>query len=202
VSTQHGRQDTRQHGGLKQWPRPEHLDRWTKPPFLLEEYAFKSPLIQKHGDVQFWAGNQIGFLAQAALEEIISRGRSEDEAIDALKRRLREHFRQDAESYLREHPIQDTDRHARTIASLILRWEAALGVAGETMINSPELYVRRFYSPGDWYRFMTPQVVRIVREGEGEGVCLAVDPNYAFRMTRISAGGDPFDEWVVGRHEG
>jgi hypothetical protein len=187
---------------LTQWQRPEYLDTWNRLDFNVEEYAFKTPLIQKHRDVQFWAGNQIGFLTQAAIEELVSRGRSEEEAIDALKKNLREHFRQDAEAFLRQHPLDDKDRHARTIASLVMRWEAALGVAGETMVNTPERFVRRFYDPGDWYRFATPGVVRVMREGEGEGVCLAVNPKFTFRMTRISAGGDPFDEWTVERRDG
>lgn len=188
---------TTRHSQLKQLVRPSYLDTWRRLDFNVEEYAFKTPLIQKHRDVQFWAGNQIGFLTQAALEELRSRGRSEEAAIEALKKYLREHFRRDAEEFLSQHPVSKKDRHARTIASLIMRWEAALGVAGETMINTPHRYLRRFYDPGDWYRFSTPQVIRVVREGEGEGVCLAVNSEFTFRMNRMSAAGDPFDEWVV-----
>ncbi|HZD67654.1 MAG TPA: hypothetical protein VFA45_01640 [Actinomycetes bacterium] len=185
--------------GPRQWHRPSYLDDWSKPAFLLEEYAFTEPLLQKHRDVQFWAGNQIGFLTEAAIEELASRGRSLEQVVEALKKGLRSHFRADTEQFLQRHPIAASDRNARTIGHLIMRWEAALGVAGEIMINTPDRFLRRFYDPGSWYKFATPAVIEIIRGGEGEGVCQAVNRDFTFRMNRISAAGDPFDEWVVER---
>lgn len=186
---------------LKAFERPDYLDRWKKPSFLLEDYAFNTPLIEKHRAVQFWAGNQIGFLTQAAIDELTARGRSTDDAIEALKRDLRDHFRLDTENFLREHPIKDSDRNARTIGHLIERWEAALGVVGETMINTPDRFIRRFYDPGDWYRLATADAIRVMLGGQGEGICLGVNPKFAFRLTRISASGDSVDEWMVERRD-
>jgi hypothetical protein len=195
MSGSSAQQGTSEH--LSEFERPAYLDEWKKPTFLLEDYSFHTPLIKKHADVQFWAGNQIGFLTQAAIEELTQRGRTLDQAVEALKHDLREHFKTDTESFLKEHPIPERDRNARTIGHLIMKWEAALGVAGEIMVNTPERFVRRFYDPGDWYRLSTAAVIRVMLGGQGEGICLGVNPEYEFSLTRLSAAGDPFDEWMV-----
>ena len=72
---------------LRQWSRPSHLDSRKRPAFLVEEHAFGAALLKKHADVQFWAGNQIGFLTQAAIEELTSRGRTQEQAVEALKKK-------------------------------------------------------------------------------------------------------------------
>jgi hypothetical protein len=185
-------------GELRQFERPSYLDTWGRPSFIVEEYAFKEPLIKKHADVQFWAGNQIGFLTQAAIEELVSRGRSTDEAISALKKNLRGYFHDETTRLLAEHE-QPPARDARTAGHLFMRWEAALGVPGEIMVNSPDLFIRRFYDAGDWYRLSSPEVLRVILEGQGEGISKAVDPALRFRLTRIAKAGDAFDEWEIMR---
>lgn len=184
---------------LEEWERPRYLDTWGRPNFIVEEYAFKEPLIKKHKDVQFWAGNQIGFLTQAAIEELVSRGRSTEEAIEALKKNLRQYFQQETTELLDEHEVPAAARDARTAGHLFMRWEAALGVPGEIMVNTPDLFIRRYYDPGDWYQLSSPEVIRVMLEGQGEGISQAVDPALRFRVTRIAKAGDAFDEWEIRR---
>lgn len=184
---------------LREFERPAYLDTWGRPSFIVEEYAFKEPLIKKHADVQFWAGNQIGFLTQAAIEELMSRGHAADQAIEALKRHLRSYFREETVKLLEERGVPTEARDARTAGHLFMRWEAALGVAGEIMVNSPDLFIRRFYEPGDWYRLSSPDVIRIMLEGQGEGISTAVHPDLRFRVTNIAKAGDAFDEWEIRR---
>jgi hypothetical protein len=182
---------------LQQWSRPEWLDRWRKPPYVVEEYAFNTPLIVKHRDVQFWAGNQIAFLTQAAIDELVSREMPLGEVEERLKAQLKEHFRRDALAFLEERPPGSWEANARTAGHLFMRWEGALGVAGEIMVNTPERFLRRFYDPGDWYRFASPAAARVMLCGVGEGIASAVRPDLTYRVNRLSCAGDPFDEWVI-----
>jgi hypothetical protein len=187
--------------GLQQWPRPEWLDRWRKPPYLVEEYAFNSPVIVKHRDVQFWAGNQIAFLTEAAIAELVSRGLAPEDVVERLKRHLRAHFEKDALEFLEGRPPGSWERNARTAGHLVMRWEAALGVSGEIMVNTPDRFLRRFYDPGDWYRFASPAVARVMLCGVGEGIASAVRPDLTYRLNRLSCAGSPFDEWVIERKD-
>jgi len=181
---------------LKQWKRPEYLDKWGKPPFENEKYLFEESLLKKHRDALEWAGIQIGHLMQAALEEMEALGISKKDAAERLKRRLREARRKEAEEWVRQNNIPEEERNARTIGHLIMRWEAALGVSGEIMINTPERFLRRFYGGDPWDRHLTALILDIMG-AEGEGLAQGINPKLTFRTNRYTCGGDAFDEWVV-----
>jgi hypothetical protein len=80
-----------------------------------------------------------------------------------------------------------------------MQWEAALGVSGEIMINTPECFLRRFYGGDPWDRHLSPLILDIMG-AEGEGLAAGISgERLTFRTNRYSCGGDPFDEWVVER---
>ncbi len=181
---------------LKQWERPKYLDEWGPPPFQNEKYLFEEPMIKKHHDALVWAGMQIGFLMEAALEVLEEVGVPKAEAAEKLKSKLREARRKEAEELVREKNIPPEERNARTIGHLIMQWEAALGVSGEIMINTPTRFLRRFYGGDPWDRHLTALILDIMG-AEGEGLAQGINPKLTFRTNRYSCGGDAFDEWVV-----
>jgi hypothetical protein len=182
---------------LKQWKRPEYLDRWEPPPFKNEEYLFRESLLTKHYDGMTWAGTQIALLSQAALDELEAHGLTADQAAEKLKARLREGRRVEGEQFVRKNKIRPQDRDARLIGHLIMRWEAALGVAGEIMINTPTRFLRRFYGGKPWDDHLSALILDIMG-AEGEGLAQGISGGkLTFRTNRYSCGGDPFDEWVV-----
>jgi hypothetical protein len=181
---------------VKHWQRPSYLDSWGRPPFENERYLFSESLVQKHHDALEWAGMQIGFLMEAALNEFESLGISKQEAAEKLKKRLREERRKEAEEFIRQNDVPLEARDARYIGHLIMRWEAALGVSGEVMINTPTRFLRRFYGGDPWDRHLTGLILDIMG-AEGEGLSQGINPNLIFRTNRYSCAGDEFDEWVV-----
>lgn len=184
-------------GELRQWERPEYLDRWGPPPFQNEKYLFEEPMLKKHYDAREWAGMQIAWLTQAALDELESMGVSPEAASKNFKARLREARRKEAEDFLKEHSIPEEDRDARLIGHLIMQWEAALGVSGETMINTPTRFLRRFYGGDPWDQHLSALILDIMG-AEGEGTAQGISGgSLTFRTNRYSCGGDPFDEWTV-----
>jgi hypothetical protein len=181
----------------RQWERPSYLDRWGPPRFANEEYLFREPMIRKHQDALVWAGMQIAFLTQAALDELEAMGMSQEEAGERLKARLREARREEAEHFVEEQQIPPEERDARLIGHLIMQWEAALGVSGEIMVNTPDRFLRRFYGGEPWDRHLSALILDIMG-AEGEGFAQGVSGGrLTFRTNRYSCGGDPFDEWVV-----
>lgn len=184
-------------GELRQWERPEYLDRWGPPPFQNERYLFEEPMIKKHYDARVWAGMQIAWLTQACLDELENMGVSPEEAAEKLKARLREARKEEAEQLLEDENIPPEDRNARTIGHLIMQWEAALGVSGEIMINTPTRFLRRFYGGDPWDRHLSALILDIMG-AEGEGLAQGISGGkLTFRTNRYSCGGDTFDEWVV-----
>jgi hypothetical protein len=180
----------------RQWKRPGYLDTWGIPPFQNERYLFSEPMIKKHHDALLWAGMQIGFLMEAAIEVIVDLGGSKAEGMELLKKKLRDARRKEAEQLVKERNIPQEDRNARTIGHLIMQWEAALGVSGEIMINTPERFLRRFYGGDPWDRHLNALILDIMG-AEGEGLAQGINPKLTFRTNRYSCGGDAFDEWVV-----
>jgi hypothetical protein len=81
---------------VKHWERPSYLDTWGPPKFQNERYLFREPDSRKHYDALIWAGNQIAFLMQAALDVLAEHGISEEEASEKLRLRLREARREEA----------------------------------------------------------------------------------------------------------
>ena len=181
---------------LKQWDRPGYLDSWGPPPFQNERYLFRETMLQKHYDALVWAGNQIAFLMQAALDVLVENGIPLEEASEKVRLKLREARRIEAEAWVRENNVPPEQRDARTIGHLIMRWEAALGVSGEIMINTPTRFLRRFYGGEPWDSHLTALILDIMG-AEGEGLAQGINPNLTFRTNRYSCGGDSFDEWVV-----
>lgn len=180
----------------KGWDNPNYMEDWGEPPFLNEEYLFADNWQQKHHDACEWAGNQIGFLMQAALDLFEEHGISRQEASEKLRTKLREARKKEAEQLVRELDMPPEERNARTVGHLIMRWEAALGVAGEIMVNTPTRFLRRFYGGDPWDRHLTALILDIMG-AEGEGLAQGINPRLVFRTNRFSCGGDPFDEWVV-----
>jgi hypothetical protein len=190
---------SRQSPATRQWERPRYLDTWGPPPFYNERYLFQEPTVKKHHDALVWAGMQIAFLTQAALDELEAMGMSADDAADRLKKRLREARRAEAEKFIEEQGIPEDQRDARLIGHLIMQWEAALGVSGEIMINTPDRFLRRFYGGGPWDSQLSALILDIMG-AEGEGFAQGVSGGrLTFRTNRYSCGGDAFDEWVVER---
>jgi hypothetical protein len=183
-------------GKPKQWKRPDYLDSWGPPYFQNEQYLFREPMIKKHYDAMTWAGNQIGFLMQAAIEAIVETGGSKAKAMDLLKSKLREARKKEAQALMEEKKIPMEERNARLIANMCLQWEAALGVSGEVMINTPERYLRRFYGGDPWDKHLNGLILEIMG-AEGEGMAQGINPKLTFRTNRYSCAGDPFDEWVI-----
>jgi hypothetical protein len=182
---------------LRQWKRPEYLDRWGPPPFKNEEYLFREPMLQKHYDGMTWAGIQIALLTQAALDELEAHGLSAEEAAEKLKARLRDGRRIEGERFVKKNKISPADRDARLIGHLIMKWEAALGVAGEIMINTPTRFLRRFYGGKPWDDHLSALILDIMG-AEGEGLAQGISGGkLTFRTNRYTCGGDRFDEWVV-----
>lgn len=183
--------------GLRQWERPGYLDAWGPPRFQNERYLFDEPMIRKHHDTRVWAGMQIAFLTQACLDELEEMGVAPEEAAERLKVRLREARRIEAEQFVEDNNIPPEERDARLIGHLIMQWEAALGVSGEIMINTPTRFLRRFYGGDPWDRHLSALILDIMG-AEGEGFAQGVSGGtLTFRTNRYSCGGDPFDEWVV-----
>ncbi|HZD67653.1 MAG TPA: hypothetical protein VFA45_01635 [Actinomycetes bacterium] len=182
------------------WERPAYLDEWGPPPFLNERYLFEEDMMRKHFDLRDWAGRQIAFIMQAALDELAELGVPVSEAREALMRRLRDGRRQEMEEQLRAQPIPDDQRDARAIGHGVTTFEACLGVPGETMINTPDRFLRRFYGGDPWDRHLTALILDIMG-AEGEGYAAAVNPAFTFRTNRFSCGGDEFDEWTIERVE-
>jgi hypothetical protein len=183
---------------IKHWERPSYLDTWGPPKFQNERYLFREPDRKKHYDALVWAGNQIAFLMQAALDVLGEHGIPEEEASEKLRLRLREARREEAEEFVRKNKLKPEDLDARTIATEgILPWEAALGVSGEVMINTPTRYLRRFYGGDPWDQHLSALILDIMG-AEGEGMAQGMSGGrLTFRTNRFSCGGDPFDEWVV-----
>lgn len=184
--------------GLKQWPRPRHLDEWGPPPFKNEQYLFESSMHQKLHDALEWAGNQIGFLTRAALEELKALGVSQEQAVEGLKKELREFRRKEGEEWVKKHDVPLAQRDARLLGHLIVRWEAALGVPGEIMVNTPDRFVRRFYKAEPWYKYMSPEVLSVMDAGP-EGLIAGINPEFVFHRDKAKAAGDKFDQWTVER---
>lgn len=180
----------------KHWKRPEYLDKWGPPAFQNEKYLFSESMITKHKDALEWAGMQIGYLMQAAIEVIAELGGDKREAVERLKSKLRDARKKEAEEMVREGRIPPDERNARTIGHLIMKWEAALGVSGEVMINTPERFLRRFYGGDPWDRHLNALILDVMG-AEGEGLAQGINPSLTFRTNRFSCGGDAFDEWVV-----
>jgi hypothetical protein len=181
----------------RQWERPAYLDSWGPPPVQNERYLFREPMITKHHDALVWAGMQIGFLTQAALDELEAMGVAPEDAAERLKKRLRDARREEAERFVEERGIPEDQRDARLIGHLIMQWEAALGVSGEIMINTPDRFLRRFYGGDPWDAHLSALILDIMG-AEGEGFAQGVSGGrLTFRTNRYSCGGDPFDEWVV-----
>lgn len=185
---------------LTQWERPSYLDEWGPPPFVNERYLFEEDMIRKHFDLRDWAGRQIAFIMQAAIDEIQELGLTVAEAREALMKRLRDGRRDEMEEHLKEDPIPEDRRDARTIGHGIMTFEGPLGVAGEIMINTPDRFLRRFYGGDPWDRHLTALILDIMG-AEGEGYAAAINPAFTFRTNRYSCGGDEFDEWVIERVE-
>jgi hypothetical protein len=183
---------------LNQWERPPYLDAWGPPPFLNERYLFEEDTMRKHYDLRDWAGRQIAFIMQAALDELGELGLSTGEARSVLMKRLRDGRRQEMEEHLKEHPIPKDQRDARAIAHSMMIFEACLGVAGEIMVNTPDRFLRRFYGGDPWDRHLTALILDIMG-AEGEGFAQAINPEFIFRTNRYSCGGDEFDEWTIER---
>lgn len=181
---------------LKQWNRPAYLDKWGKPPFENEKYLFHETMYKKHHDTLTWAGMQIGYLMQAALDIFEEMGIPKEEAAEKLKKNLREARKKESEEFVHKKNIPKEERNARTIGHLIMQWEAALGVSGEIMINTPTRFLRRFYGGDPWDKKLTALILDIMG-AEGEGLAQGINPNLIFRTNRYSCGGDKFDEWVV-----
>jgi hypothetical protein len=184
-------------GALRQWERPEYLDRWGPPAFKNEEYLFREPMLKKHYDAMTWAGVQIALLTQAAIDEMEDLGVPKDEVIARLKKRLREGRRREGERFVKERKIPPRERDARLIGHLIMQWEAALGVSGEIMVNTPTRFLRRFYGGKPWDDHLSATILDIMG-AEGEGLAQGISGGkLTFRTNRYSCGGDAFDEWVV-----
>lgn len=182
---------------IKRWERPSYLDTWGKPRFENERYLFDEPMIKKHHDALVWAGMQIAFLTQAALDEFEVMGVPAQNVTDRLKARLRDARRVEAEKFMEEQQIPPEERDARLIGHMIMQWEAALGVSGEIMINTPDRFLRRFYGGDPWDAHLSALILDIMG-AEGEGFALGVSGGrLTFRTNRYSCGGDAFDEWVV-----
>jgi hypothetical protein len=182
---------------IRQWERPSYLDTWGPPPFHNERYLFHEPTVKKHHDALVWAGMQIAFLTQAALDELAAMGMSAEDAAERLKNRLREARRAEAEKFIEEKGIPEDQRDARLIGHLIMQWEAALGVSGEIMINTPDRFLRRFYGGDPWDAHLSALILDVMG-AEGEGFAQGVSGGrLTFRTNRYSCGGDAFDEWVV-----
>lgn len=182
---------------LRQWERPAYLDEWGPPPFKNEEYLFRQPMLQKHFDAMTWAGIQIALLTQAALDTLEETGISAEEAAAKLKERLRDGRRIEGEKFVEENNIPPEQCDARLIGHLIMKWEAALGVSGEIMINTPTRFLRRFYGGKPWDDHLSALILDIMG-AEGEGLAQGIsDGRLTFRTNRYSCGGDPFDEWVI-----
>jgi len=181
---------------LKHWERPAYLDNWGPPPFQNERYLFHETMLKKHYDALVWAGNQIAFLMQAALDVLVENGIPLEEASDKVRLKLREARRKEAEEWVRENNVPLEQRDARTIGHMIMQWEAALGVSGEIMVNTPTRFLRRFYGGEPWDNHLTALILDIMG-AEGEGLAQGINPKLTFRTNRYSCGGDPFDEWVV-----
>lgn len=182
---------------LREWQRPAYLDSWGPPPFQNERYLFSEPTVKKHYDALVWAGMQIAFLSQAALDELESAGVAPERAAEGLKTRLRDARRAEAERLVEEQAIPEDQRDARFIGHLIMQWEAALGVSGEIMINTPDRFLRRFYGGDPWDARLSALILDIMG-AEGEGFAQGISGGrLTFRTNRYSCGGDAFDEWVV-----
>ena len=182
---------------LKQWDRPGYLDEWGPPPFKNEEYLFRQPMLQKHFDAMTWAGIQIALLTQAALDTLEETGISAEEAAERLKERLRDGRRIEGKKFVEENNIPPEQRDARLIGHLIMKWEAALGVSGEIMINTPTRFLRRFYGGKPWDDHLSALILDVMG-AEGEGLAQGIsDGRLTFRTNRYSCGGDAFDEWVI-----
>lgn len=182
----------------KHWERPSYLDTWGPPKFQNEKYLFREPTIKKHYDALVWAGNQIAFLMQASIDVLVDNGVPEGEASEKLRLRLREARRKEAAEFVHKNKLKPEDIDARTIATEgILPWEAALGVSGEVMVNTPTRYLRRFYGGDPWDQHLSALILDIMG-AEGEGMAQGMSGGrLTFRTNRFSCGGDPFDEWVV-----
>lgn len=181
---------------MEQWERPAYLDEWGPPVFNAEAYLFREDMMRKHYDLREWAGRQIAFIMQAALDELTELGVSTGEARAALMRRLREGRKQEMEEELAQNPLPADQRDARAIGHSVTIFEGALGVPGETIISTPTRYLRRFYGGDPWDRHLTALILDIMG-AEGEGFAAAVNPQLTFRTNRYSCGGDEFDEWVI-----
>jgi hypothetical protein len=182
---------------MRHMERPRYLDSWGPPFFKNEQYLFRETMLTKHQDAMKWAGVQIALLTQAAIDEMETLGLKQEEIIDRLKSRLREGRRREGEAFVKEHSIPPDQRDARLIGHLIMRWEAALGVAGEIMINTPTRFLRRFYGGRPWDDHLSATILDIMG-AEGEGLSQGISGGkLTFRTNRYSCGGDAFDEWVV-----
>lgn len=153
-------------------------------------------MLQRQQEGLDWTAHHIAYIMQSAIDALKDIGVSDEDARESLMKRLRDQRRKEVQEWLSENPLPEGERDARTAGLLIMQWEAALGVDGEIMVNTPERFVRRFYGGDPWSRHLTG-LINDIMGAEAEGFAQGVNPKLTFRTNRMSWIGDPYDEWVI-----
>lgn len=168
---------------------------WRPMHFRNEEYLFNMPMRDRLDKVLAWAGTQIGSHLKGVIREF------GEEGLARVARFLYETRKKEGEDMIRSGKFPKEQVNARGLGSLVLEWNACMGICGECVENSNErLHVRMYHCPVAEY-LNKPICIAMGAEGMGliEGLS---EGKFTFKPGPCFISGDnpdPYCEWVVER---
>ncbi len=104
-------------------------------------------------------------------------------------------FREYGRRFGKQHSAESKD--AKGIAEVIMNLEQDFGIKGEVLHSEPERVIRQItYCP--WSSYFIPESCKVFVPWV-EGIVEGINPDYAYKLTKMVPQGDENCQWIVYR---
>ncbi len=168
---------------------------WKPPKFKTQEYLYNSTIQERLSKVFDWAGTQISGLMEGVVEEF-----GEEGLAKVAKGLYKKRYKQ-AKEMLKSGEFRKEDVNPRNLASLIMEWDACLGIFEDVVESIEEKFHVRIYSCQLAKYFNRMQCIASSAEAQGLIDGLSNGEFVFINGPCILSGGDPYCEWSVEKVE-